>query len=171
VNPDLTDGVVAGMNKLDLAGQKLSVQRVPVSAAAVLLKPTSSTQALSNTNLSSQTINNTTISPDQPPSLVVCLSNMTTEDDLTDNTLYEELVEDVADECNKHGMVKAIVIPRSTHSYSIEKPSIVGKIFVKFSDVPGAAKAIKAISGRRFNGKVVIAEYFDQEIFDQKVSY
>ena len=37
---------------------------------------------------------------------------MTSPADLTDNDLYEELLEDVADECNTHGTVKSIVIPR-----------------------------------------------------------
>ena len=35
----ITDGVVAGMNKLDIAGNKLSLSRVPTSSAAMLLKP------------------------------------------------------------------------------------------------------------------------------------
>ena len=47
-----------------------------------------------------------------PLSSVIRLSNMTTPADLTDNDLYEELLEDVADECNTHGTVKSIVIPR-----------------------------------------------------------
>ena len=37
--PAITDGVVAGMNKLDIAGNKLSLSRVPTSSAAMLLKP------------------------------------------------------------------------------------------------------------------------------------
>ena len=49
---------------------------------------------------------------DFPLSSVIRLSNMCSRADLTDNELYDELLEDVADECNTHGTVKSIVIPR-----------------------------------------------------------
>lgn len=39
VDPTIAEGVVNGMNKLDIAGNKLAVQRVPISSAAMLLKP------------------------------------------------------------------------------------------------------------------------------------
>ena len=43
--PAITDGVVAGMNKLDIAGNKLSLSRVPTSSAAMLLKPSAASPA------------------------------------------------------------------------------------------------------------------------------
>ena len=43
---------------------------------------------------------------------VLCLLNMVTEDELVDDDEYEEILEDVKDECNKYGMVKSIEIPR-----------------------------------------------------------
>jgi len=39
-NPDITDAVIAGLNYIDIAGNRLTVQRIPESSASVLLKPT-----------------------------------------------------------------------------------------------------------------------------------
>jgi hypothetical protein len=46
--------------------------------------------------------------------LVICcqLSNMVTEEELKDDTEYEEIVADVRDECAKYGQVLSIEVPR-----------------------------------------------------------
>lgn len=144
------------MNKLDIAGSKLSVQRVPQSSASLLLKPV------------------TNIAPVMPTtsavlkSTVLKLSNMVASSDLEDDELYMELLEDVADECNKHGKVKQIVIPRGEKGSGLHGD--IGKIFVNFTDITGAEKAFRAISGRRFNGTTVEAEFFPELDFNHKVS-
>lgn len=45
----------------------------------------------------------------------------------------------------------------------------VGKIFVLFVDIEGAAKARNAVNGRTFNGNVVEAMYYPEELLLQKV--
>jgi splicing factor U2AF subunit len=172
VNHALTDGVVAGMNNLDIAGQKLSVQRIPASSASVLLQPTnpsappSATPAPTSAQPAAVSPGPEASSDDLvhcPPSSVVRLSNMTTPQDLADDQSYEELLEDVADECNSHGTVKSIVIPRSGSDSS------VGKIFVHFTDIAGAQATRKAVAGRRFNGRAVEVYFYPEELFVQKV--
>lgn len=41
-----------------------------------------------------------------PPTVVLCLMNMVTPDELTDDEEYEEIMEDVKDECGKLGKVR-----------------------------------------------------------------
>jgi len=168
-NPDLTDGVIGGMNNLDIAGQKLSVQRVPASSAAVLLQsttkpapPSEAPPAPANGSITSASSTADELA-DVPPSSVIRMSNMTTEEDLTDDQCYEELMEDVADECNSHGTVKSIVIPRTGTDSS------VGKIFVHFVDASSAQASRKAVAGRKFNGRVVEAYFYPEELFLQKI--
>jgi poly(U)-binding-splicing factor PUF60 len=45
---------------------------------------------------------------------------------------------------------------------------IIVKIFVEFSVTQSAEKAIKALNGRYFGGRVVKAELYDQEAYDSK---
>lgn len=46
------------------------------------------------------------------PTEVLCLMNMVLPEELLDDEEYEEIVEDVRDECGKYGLVKSIEIPR-----------------------------------------------------------
>lgn len=46
------------------------------------------------------------------PTDVLCLMNMMAPEELLDDDEYEEIVEDVRDECSKYGAVKSIEIPR-----------------------------------------------------------
>lgn len=46
------------------------------------------------------------------PTEVLCLMNMVAPEELLDDEEYEEIVEDVRDECSKYGQVKSIEIPR-----------------------------------------------------------
>lgn len=61
----------------------------------------------------------------QPTTEVLCLLNMVTEEELVDDDEYEDIVEDVKEECNKYGCVKSIEIPRPIHG--VEVPG-VGKV-------------------------------------------
>lgn len=177
VDSALTDGVVGGMNGLEIADHKLSVQRIPASSAAVLLQPSAAAPAPPAGAPPAPPPQSTAAAPSssqpdelasQPPSTVIRMSNMTTPEDLADDTQYEELLEDVADECNTHGTVKSLVIPRGLHG---ETDSSVGKIFVHFVDVQGAQASLRAVSGRKFNGRLVEAYFYPEELFLRKVSY
>lgn len=173
VNHDLTDHVVDGMNKLDLGGTKLSVQRVPMSSASLLLKPTVVSESQSLSSKSTDMLQPTTSSLSYeeeklqvyPQSCVIRLSNMTTQEDLEDDVLYEELIEDVAEECNTKATVRSVVIPRQSTEY----PDSVGKIFVFFTDKEGADRALKAVIGRKFNGNIVQGVFYPEDLYLSKV--
>lgn len=53
------------------------------------------------------------------PTEVLCLMNMVAPEELIDDDEYEEIVEDVKDECSKYGQVKSIEIPRPVDGLEI----------------------------------------------------
>lgn len=53
------------------------------------------------------------------PTEVLCLMNMVAPEELLDDDEYEEIVEDVRDECSKYGQVKSIEIPRPVDGLEI----------------------------------------------------
>ena len=96
-----------------------------------------------------------------PPTNVLRLLNIVTTNDLEDSQSYEELLEDVTDECILHGTVDKIVIPKNG--------SGVGCVFVQFADTEGATVALKAWS-KKIMGKVRIkGTYFPAELFEEGV--
>mmetsp|Transcript_10657 Transcript_10657/g.17372 ORF Transcript_10657/g.17372 Transcript_10657/m.17372 type:complete len:541 (+) Transcript_10657:1067-2689(+) len=176
----LVEGVVAGMNKLDVAGHKLAVQRIPASTAALLLHPTGiapvavTAPPTAGISPAAPAVVINSCLAEIPPGVVIRLSNMVTAEDLEDDGMYDELVEDVSDECNSHGAVKSIVIPRPDATTAAaqqllqEDTAQLGKIFVHFEDVNGATAALTAVKGRRFNGRIVEAYYYPEELFLQQ---
>lgn len=43
---------------------------------------------------------------------VLCLLNMVTPEELKDEEEYEDILEDIREECNKYGIVRSLEIPR-----------------------------------------------------------
>lgn len=130
-SPEVADAVVQGMNRLEIAGNKLSVQRVPQSSAALLLKPTQpAPQSVASIKVPVDLVvenKSDESSKIGSPTAVVRLSNMVTTEDLTDEAMYDELVEDVSDECNSYATVRSVHIPKLGQDG-------VGMIFVHFTD-------------------------------------
>ena len=74
--------------------------------------------------------------------------------------------EDVAEECNTHGQVRSIVIPRGNHETGQgNNDESVGMVFVHFDSSSSAMKAQKAIAGRSFNGNTVRATFYPESLF------
>ena len=46
------------------------------------------------------------------PTEVLCLLNMVTEEELRDEEEYEDILEDIREECSKYGEVRSLEIPR-----------------------------------------------------------
>ncbi|NWX08367.1 U2AF2 factor, partial [Caloenas nicobarica] len=111
VDINVTDQAIAGLNGMQLGDKKLLVQRASVGAKNATL-------------VRGHTINQTPVTLQVPglvgtavtvgghPTEVLCLLNMVLPEELLDDEEYEEIVEDVRDECGKYGAVKSIEIPR-----------------------------------------------------------
>lgn len=74
-----------------------------------------------------------------------------------------EIKEDVEEECAKYGQIIETKIPRPAGA----RTSLgVGKIYIKYADTDSAQKAIKALAGRQFSRRTVVATEFSEEGFD-----
>ena len=76
-------------------------------------------------------------------------------------------MEDVSEECNEHGTVRSIIIPRPSLARD-DLSSGVGFIFVQFTSEEGCARALTAVHGRSFNGQLVQATFYSEKLFDEK---
>jgi len=175
-----TELALKALDGLALLDQKLSAQRVPSNMVSVLLPPSCivSESFYSDSKKGNAAGGGGVDSLENyPPSTVIRLGNMAAIEDILDDELYEELQEDVADECNKHGTVRTVVIPKpvagSTVGTGGDAASLgpgVGYVFVSFTTSEGAGKARGAIAGRKFNGKTVEAVFYPEDLFQNKVS-
>ncbi|XP_037945485.1 poly(U)-binding-splicing factor half pint [Teleopsis dalmanni] len=96
-------------------------------------------------------------------SRVIILRNMVGPEDV-DETLQEEIQE----ECKKFGTVSRVIIfnEKQTENEDDEEAEIIVKIFVEFSNATEAIRGRDALHGRFFGGRRVIAELYDQSLFD-----
>ena len=102
--------------------------------------------------------------PANPPSTVVSFDQMgVTPEELADDEEYENIMEDMQDECGKYGEIVAVVIPRPSKN-GAHVPG-VGKVFVQYASVAGALAARTALNGRKFGGSTVIADFLDEADF------
>ncbi|KAH8303761.1 hypothetical protein KR018_001536, partial [Drosophila ironensis] len=97
-------------------------------------------------------------------SRVIILRNMVGPEDV-DETLQEEIQE----ECSKFGTVSRVIIfnEKQTENEDDDEAEIIVKIFVEFSAGAEAQRGKEALHGRFFGGRLVVAELYDQGIFDQ----
>lgn len=97
-------------------------------------------------------------------SRVIILRNMVGPDDV-DETLQEEIQE----ECSKFGTVSRVIIfnEKQTENEDDDEAEIIVKIFVEFSAGVEAVRGKDALHGRFFGGRRVVAELYDQALFDQ----
>merc|ERR1719284_2088107 len=116
----ITDQAIAGLNGMQLGDKKLIVQRASVGAKNVVgmnMLPANvqipGMQGMSGPGL---------------PTEVLCLLNMVTEEELKDEEEYEDILEDIREECSKYGEVRSLEIPRPLPG--VDVPG-VGKVFVE----------------------------------------
>jgi len=153
----ITDQAIAGLNGMQLGDKKLIVQRASVGAKNVVgmnMLPASvqipGMQGMSGPGL---------------PTEVLCLLNMVTEEELRDEEEYEDILEDIREECSKYGEVRSLEIPRPLPG--VDVPG-VGKVFVEFCTDSECQKAQHALSGRRFSNRTVVTSYFDPDKYHRR---
>lgn len=108
-----------------------------------------------------------TAPPSNPPSSVVSFDNMgITKEELADDEEYENIMEDMQEECGKHGEIVAIVIPRPSADGS--EVAGMGKVFVQYVSIDAAMSARNALNGRKFGGVAVVADFLDEASFHSR---
>ncbi|XP_015678119.1 splicing factor U2AF 65 kDa subunit [Protobothrops mucrosquamatus] len=161
VDINVTDQAIAGLNGMQLGDKKLLVQRASVGAKNATLSTINQTPV----TLQVPGLMSSQVQMGGHPTEVLCLMNMVLPEELLDDEEYEEIVEDVRDECSKYGVVKSIEIPRPVDG--VEVPGC-GKIFVEFTSVFDCQKAMQGLTGRKFANRVVVTKYCDPDSYHRR---
>ncbi|CAJ0625837.1 11581_t:CDS:2 [Entrophospora sp. SA101] len=137
-----------GLNNTELSDRKLVVQRASIGSA----------KNLGMAVVLSYSVLIPAGSGEMQPTTVLQLLNMDTSEELVDDEEYEDIVEDVREECSKFGCIIDMKIPRPGQS-----TTGVGKIFVRFDSAEAAGIALRALAGRKFAERTVLTSYFAEE--------
>ncbi|XP_043708875.1 splicing factor U2af large subunit B-like isoform X4 [Telopea speciosissima] len=93
----------------------------------------------------------------------VCLTQAVIADELKDDKEFESILEDMKTEGGKYGELVNVVIPRP--GPNSELSTGVGKVFLEYADLGGAIKARTFLNGRKFDGRVVMADFYLENSF------
>lgn len=154
----MTDQAIAGLNGMQLGDKKLIVQRASVGA-----KNAAPGQGMAPVTL--QVPGLSAVSTSVPPTEVLCLLNMVTPEELRDEDEYEDILEDIREECSKYGVVRSLEIPRPIDD--VEVPGL-GKVFIEFNSIADCQKAQQALAGRKFNNRVVVTSFYEPETYHRR---
>ncbi|PVG03317.1 hypothetical protein CPB86DRAFT_772205 [Serendipita vermifera] len=170
VDPAVTDIATEGLNGMDLGDKKLIVQRASIGA-----------KGASFPNLPPEAVQEIP-APIIPVDLnkesggrILLMLNMVVPEDLIDDSEYQEIMEDVRDECQAFGEVEEIRIPRpikrdrskwgssdpsgisAADAAKADEAAGVGRVYIKFRYPESAAEALRQLAGRSFAGRIIIA--------------
>lgn len=180
----ITDQAILGLNGFEIADKKLIVQRAsvgaksgPLASATGILNPAAAAALLPPVQIQVPGLAN--ITPSSTPRVlteVLCLMNMVEPNELKDDEEYQEILEDIEEECSKYGTVKSIEIPRPITRHSggrdenvdLHQVPGLGKVFVEFDSATEAQRAQLNLAGRRFANRVVVTSYFDRDRYRNK---
>lgn len=171
-DPAVTDVACDALNGLKMGDKTLTVRRAAVSNGQArlehenLLAQAQQHVALQKIALQAGGFNFVGVTlPPLPttdnPTKILCLNQAVTVDELRDDSEYEEILEDMRDECGKFGALVNIIIPRP----NVEGELIpgVGKVFLEYSDSADCANARSMLGGRKFGGNTVTADYYPED--------
>lgn len=154
MDQSLTDVACQGLNGLQLGDRVLTVRRA--SAQDGEMYPVSFQAVQPIIDLQSAVLN---------PTKVLCLSNMVTLEELEEEEDYEDILEDVREECSKFGKLLTVVIPRPNSAGAV---SGLGKVFLEYSSLDESQAASQVLNGRKFSGRVVQTFFIDEEKFAKR---
>ncbi|KAI1382261.1 hypothetical protein F4677DRAFT_401419 [Hypoxylon crocopeplum] len=155
VEPAATDIAIQGLNGMVIGDKNLQVKKASIGITQV---------AGVEMGVNAMSMLAGTTASDSEESRVLQLLNMVTPEELMDGDDYQEICEDVQEECSKFGQVLDLKVPRPTGGS--RQSAGVGKIFVKFDTTESAEKALKALAGRKFADRTVVTTYFPEENFE-----
>lgn len=149
-----TETAVSSLNGMELGDRALKLVRACIGAS----------QVGAEMSVGAMSILAGTESNDLEHSRVLCLLNMVVAEELLDNDDYEEICEDVKEECSKYGAILDMKVPRPAGGS--RQSNGVGKIYIKYDTVESSTKALRALAGRKFADRTVVVTYFGEQYFD-----
>ncbi|PWA02392.1 hypothetical protein BB558_001458 [Smittium angustum] len=166
-DPTITDVACSGLNGMELGDRRIIVQRASVGSKNTLpVTQMTGQMPFGGMQLNiPQSLLQPALSGDKVrPSRVLQLLNMVSKEELVDDEEYNEIAEDIRDECTKFGSVESIKIPRPIDGHDVPG---VGKIFVKFGSEDEASSALRALAGRKFAERTVYVSYITEEDYEE----
>ncbi|KAK4056413.1 hypothetical protein OIO90_002556 [Microbotryomycetes sp. JL221] len=180
VDPAITEVACQGLNGMELGDRFLVVQRAAVGQRREQMGqggpggPPGMGGDFGGPGGPGTQANHTILqaAQDNQPTRVLQILNMVSPEELTNDQDYQEIVEDIKDECTKFGHVDEIKIPKPVVTdkgkvdvKASESVQHLGKVFVLFQQPEETTAALKAIAGRQFGGRVCICAYAPLEEF------
>ncbi|XP_062133926.1 splicing factor U2AF 50 kDa subunit [Drosophila sulfurigaster albostrigata] len=155
LDPTITEQAIAGLHGMQLGDRKLIVQRSLAGARSLASNqlPVLQVPGFPIENFASEATE------------ILCLLNMVVPEELGDDEEYEDIRGDIKQECAKYGKVKSLKIPRPTGESG---QGGCGKVFVRFETVEDCKKALNALSGRKFNGRIVMTSFFNPDKYKRR---
>ncbi|XP_052727267.1 splicing factor U2af large subunit A isoform X5 [Vigna angularis] len=159
----VTDIACAALNGIKMGDKTLTVRRANQGANPQQPKPEQESILMhAQQQIALQKL---MLQPALVATKVVCLTHAVSADELKDDEDYEEILDDMRQECSKFGSLVNVVIPRPPHDG--EPAAGVGKVFLEYVDVDGATKARAGLNGRKFDGNQVVAVFYPENKFAQ----
>lgn len=90
---------------------------------------------------------------------ILVLLNMVTDEDLSSEENYQELIAEVREECAKFGSLLSIKIPRPQDNV---EPSAIRKVFLEYATVADSLAAQSELNGRKFGPNVVETSFLSE---------
>jgi splicing factor U2AF subunit len=171
VDPSVTDIATQGLNGLELGDRFLVVQRASIGAKPGMhnMPGMPSAEEYQSAMQGRPFIPMAANVEDMQNSRILLMLNMVSIDDLQDDAEYADIVEDVKEECGRYGKVLDVRIPRPAKKENKWAPggtgvgeanpdeSAVGRVYIKFESTEGAGEALKALAGRSFAARSIVA--------------
>ncbi|TFK32785.1 hypothetical protein BDQ12DRAFT_691979 [Crucibulum laeve] len=179
VDPSVTDVAIQSLNGMELGDRYLVVQRASVGA-----KPGTPGMIPNLPYDQFPEIPRPIMPAGKDPTTdarILLMLNMVTADDLTDDTEYGDLYEDVKEECSNFGEVEDLRIPRpvkkdkskwapgeggqitAQDAIRADEAAGVGRVYVKYKDSTSATAALNSLAGRSFAGRSIIATLLSED--------
>ncbi|XP_032382335.1 serine/threonine-protein kinase Kist isoform X1 [Etheostoma spectabile] len=97
------------------------------------------------------------------PTPVLRLLNLIDDSHLHNEEEYEDILEDMKEECQKYGSVVSLLIPK-------ENPG-KGQVFVEYANSSDSKQAQRLLTGRTFDGKFVVATFYPLSAYKRGYLY
>jgi splicing factor U2AF subunit len=166
-DPDIIDLACQGLNGMEIGDKRLIVQRSTTKGTKAPEVPGLAAPIQSDIPLLPVDILGFIAENKAPPTRILMLLNMISDEDLRDDEDYQDILLDIQEECSKAGKIEKIIIPRPTEDAETLVPG-VGKIFIEYATVEDCVTAQKSLAGRPYNDRAIITAYFDEEKFKKE---
>jgi splicing factor U2AF subunit len=103
------------------------------------------------------------------PSPCLVLTNLLIPEDITDFAEYTEVEDETFEEMERYGRVTQVIAPRPSAGYraGMTLEPGVGKVYTRFETIEDARVGKEAMTGRRFEGRIVDAQFYPEDKFNK----